>query len=478
MKKFLYLDTMGCQMNVYDSEQITKRLRMMDFETVSSPEKADLIIVNTCAIREKAAHKAFSRLGRLSEAKRRNPDLIIAVGGCVAQQQGEKMLDRLPYLDLVFGTHAIDRLPGRIEEITRCRKRIVDVAMTGVKESLPVPEIRFGGAVSRFVTIMRGCDNFCSYCVVPFVRGREESRPPESILAEIRSLVDSGIREVTLLGQNVNSFGRKEGWVTFSELLAKVNAIQGLCRIRFTTSHPKDLSPELIEAFRSLDKLCNHIHLPIQSGSNSVLNRMNRKYTREDYLGKIGALRARNPDIAVTADVIVGFPGESASDFEDTLSLIREVEYDSLFSFKYSDRPHTPAAAFEDKIPEAVKQERLSRLLQLQSGITLKRNRRLVGSVVEILVEGFSRRQNRSETPGGDISGSQWTGRTSTNKVVNFDVGKNTGDTEEIRPGNLLRIRIEAAFPNSLWGRPVKFPSKSGRKGDPELCCEKSASPA
>ncbi len=330
-----------------------------------------MIIANTCAIREKAEQKVFSFLGRVAHLKRKKPNLILGVGGCVAQQEGFKILERVPYLDLVFGTHAIGRLPGMIERIEAKKCRIVDVEMPeGIDESVFSAYTDDKDKVTSFVTIMQGCDNYCTYCVVPFVRGREASRSPEKIIKEIRSLVESGIKEVTLLGQNVNSFGKKEGLCSFSKLLSLINEIDGLLRIRFTTSHPKDLSDDLIYTFKNLDKLCRHIHLPVQSGSDRILKRMNRKYSRDYYLAKVDKLRNICPDIAVTSDFIVGFPGETEDDFNETLDLIKTVQYDDIFAFKYSDRPKAPSALFRHKISEQDKKDRLIELLKLQEFYT------------------------------------------------------------------------------------------------------------
>jgi tRNA-2-methylthio-N6-dimethylallyladenosine synthase len=455
--KHLYINTIGCQMNVYDSEQIAIGLKSLRYKMTTLPEKADLIIVNTCAIREKAEQKVFSFLGRLAGLKRKKPDLIIGVGGCVAQQEGANILQRLPYLDLVFGTHAIGRLPGIIKAIESKKCRIVDVAMSEQIEELDfITNEYHKGKVTSFVTIMQGCDNYCTYCVVPYVRGRETSRNPDKIINEIRNLVKSGMREVTLLGQNVNSYGKKEGLCTFPELLALVNKIDSLLRIRFTTSHPKDLSPDLVLAFKDLDKLCNHIHLPIQSGSNSVLKRMNRKYSRKLYLEKIEKLRNICPDIAVTSDIIVGFPGETRADFEETLELIEKVGFDGLFAFKYSDRPNAVAARFEDKISEKEKKERLQQVLNLQAHFTNQKNKELVGSTQSILVEGLSKKQTRldKQNMNHDV---QWTGRTSTNKIVNFSRGDDTVSGDKIATGRMVTVKILKAHSHSLWGEPVSI---------------------
>jgi tRNA-2-methylthio-N6-dimethylallyladenosine synthase len=453
-KKYLYINTIGCQMNVYDSEQMVRVLKPLGYEISPTIEAADLIIVNTCAIREKAEQKAFSFLGRLTALKRKKPGLIICVGGCVAQQEGRMILGRVPNVDLVFGTHALGRLPDHIRNISLKRCRIADVEMTQeIVEFSPGVNSAVNGNITRFVTIMRGCDNYCTYCVVPHVRGPEISRRPESVIEEIRELVKSGVQEVTLLGQNVNSYGIKEGLCSFPELLKLVNEIEGLFRIRFTTSHPKDLSEELISSFADLEKLCSHIHLPVQSGSNSVLKRMNRKYTRELYLEKIDRLRKISPDIAITSDVIVGFPGETGDDFKATLDLVKEVEFDSLFTFGYSDRKNAPAARFSDKVPDDKKNERLRELLELQEYYTVKKNRALVGSTELILVEGFSKKQGTEDGQKG-FAGVHWTGRTSTNKIVNFvDENFLTGDSALI--GKRIDVKIEKAFSHSLLGKPV-----------------------
>ena len=468
--KNLYIHTIGCQMNVYDSERIGILLAPLNYRLTSKIDSADLIIVNTCAIREKAEQKVFSFVGRLAGMKKKNPKLIISVGGCVAQQLGEKIFKRVPFIDVVFGTHAIGRLPGLIKQVEQERSRQVDVGGSDGIELFDAPPVFSDeGKVSRFVTIMQGCDNYCTYCVVPYVRGREESRHPDNIIDEIQSLVNSGVREVTLLGQNVNSYGRKEGLCRFPELLERVNAVDGLSRIRFTTSHPKDLSSDLCRAFRDLRKLCGHIHLPVQSGANHILKRMNRRYNRESYLDKIAELRHYTPEIAISSDFIVGFPGESVEDFEQTLDLIRTVQYDSIFAFKYSDRPGAPAADFEDKVLEEVKDERLKAVLDLQNDITLQKHRSLVGSTQEVLVEGLSKKMN----PIGDRSGDrksadvQWNGRTPSNRIVNFEKGSKVSQFDGDLTGRLVRVHIHAAYAHSLRGTLENIePAPLNLKGD------------
>ena len=437
-------------MNIYDSDQIQRILKTHGYDATPFLETADLIIMNTCSIREKAEQKVFSFLGRLTALKRKKLDMILGVGGCVAQQEGKNILDRMPHLDFVFGTRAINRLPDIIGRVTKKRDRIVDIDMTAEPEAgRAITKGDNLGATARFVTIMRGCDNYCAYCVVPYVRGRETSRRLERVLEEIRVLVDSGVREVTLLGQNVNSYGKKEGLCSFPQLLSHVNDIQGLERIRFTTSHPKDFSEDLIDAFRDLDKLCNHIHLPVQSGSNRILNRMNRKYCWEDYLEKLEKLRKVCPEIAITTDIIVGFPGETRQDFNETLELIKSVKYDSLFAFKYSDRAYAPASAFLDKVSEAEKKERLAQVLGLQKTYTIQQNQALVNTVQAVLVDGYSKKHHK-------MDGVQWSGRTTTNKIVNFVDDDGIEIDKKNRVGDLVPIRIERALSHSLWGRPVE----------------------
>lgn len=451
LNRRLCIQTIGCQMNVNDSEQILRALEAAGCTPTPLLEDADLVVVNTCAIRAKAEQKAFSLIGRLSKMKRQKPELLIGVGGCVAQQEGERILHRMPLVDFVFGTQALGRLPAILATVIREGRRVVDV---DAREEAEEPPEGFGaaGEISRFVTIMRGCGNFCTYCVVPHVRGRETSRPPERIVAEIEALVAGGVREVTLLGQNVNSYGAKEGLVGFPELLARIDRIPGLLRIRFTTSHPKDLSDALVQSFGRLARLCPHIHLPVQSGSDAVLRRMHRQYTVERYQERVAALRQICPGIAITSDVIVGFPGESPGDFQATLDLVRAVEYDGLFAFMYSDRPAAPATRFSGKVPEAEKRARLAELLALQAQITIRRNQRLVGTVQEVLVEGASSR------PGLAVGGRgapELTGRTPGNKIVNFTApAEPAGGAPEAR-GRLVNVRIEQAFAHSLWGTPA-----------------------
>jgi tRNA-2-methylthio-N6-dimethylallyladenosine synthase len=450
MEKRLYIHTIGCQMNVYDAEKMAAVLWPVGYHLTDSPDGADMVVVNTCAIREKAEQKVFSYLGRLAEQKRHRPAMIIAVGGCVAQQEGRRILKRVPAVDLVFGTHAIGRLPALVAQVAT-GEQVVDTAMSPtITEITPVSDAPAGDGIGRFITIMQGCDNYCTYCVVPNVRGRESSRTPEAVIEEIQSAVAAGAREVTLLGQNVNSYGAKEGLISFAALLKRVSEVQGLLRIRFTTSHPKDLSEALMAAFRDIPNLCPHIHLPVQSGADRILHRMNRRYTRSHYLDQVAALREHCPGIAITSDIIVGFPGESTTDFEDTLSLIREADFDGLFAFQYSDRPSAPASRFRDKIPEAVKKDRLQQVLAVQTTRTREKNRALEGTIQEILVEGQSRSLAGGDNTKRPGAATLWMGRTGTNRIVHCDPGR---QAHRMEPGILVPVHIDDGFSHSLRGR-------------------------
>lgn len=431
MSKHYYIETMGCQMNEYDSDHLSRILEDSGYLHASDPEKADFVLLNTCSVRAKAEQKALSRLGRLASLKKKNPRLLLAVAGCVAQQRGVDLLERFPGLDLVLGPREIGNFRRILGKAEKGGMRVAAIDAQGKPVSFLGGFDYFQHRVKAYITIMEGCNNYCSYCIVPYVRGRETSRPPQELLNEARSLTLQGVKEITLLGQNVNSYVHEK--IRFPGLLQAMNEIKGLHRIRFTTSHPKDLSPELIQCFARLEKLCSHIHLPFQAGSNRVLRAMKRGYTREKYMDLIGALREARPGIAVTSDVMVGFPGETDEDFELTLELIRRVEFDNLFSFKYSDREGTPAARMEGKIPEPQKLRRLARLQELQRKITLSKNRELIGKSLEVLVEGTSKK------------GQELTGRTATNKVVNFINGKRY-------ISKLINVNIKRASFNSLWG--------------------------
>jgi tRNA-2-methylthio-N6-dimethylallyladenosine synthase len=421
-------------MNEYDSDYLAQVLVNSNLLPTDTPNNADLILINTCSVRAKAEQKALSLLGRMISLKRRKPDLIVGVAGCIAQQEGSKLMERFPELDLVLGTREIESIENLLESLVSKRQKIV---ATNIDLRPPSPLAKdgyFKGRVKSYVSIMEGCDNFCTYCIVPYVRGREVSRPPDDIIRETEHLISQGVKEVTLLGQNVNSYVWGKGEVfRFPSLLRELSKRPGLSRIRFTTSHPKDLSEDLMHCFGELENLCPHIHLPLQAGSNKILEFMNRGYTREKYLERVEKLRIIRPDIAISSDVMVGFPKESLEDFESTLELIREIEFDSLYSFKYSDRKGTLAERMDGKISEPEKSSRLTQLQQIQRAITLKKNRRLEGQALEILVEGESKK------------GGQLTGRTATNKIVNF-AHKNS------LVGELVNVTIKRAHVNSLWG--------------------------
>jgi tRNA-2-methylthio-N6-dimethylallyladenosine synthase len=434
-RKYLYIQTFGCQMNVNDSDKIVTLLAEEGYETTDEAECADLILLNTCSIREKAAQKAFSQLGRFRMLKEQNPDLVLAVGGCLAQQCGQKILTRAPFLDIVFGTHNIHGLPEFIRRFEKNGSRVVETAFEPSVKSLKMMAMPENGAVSAYVTIMQGCNNFCAYCVVPHLRGPEESRPAEDILVEVQKLADHGVREVTLLGQNVNAYGKTIGGSPgFPKLLRAIGGVRGIERIRFTTSHPKDLSEELMRCFAEVEALCDHIHLPVQSGSDAILRRMNRGYTRDQYLEKIEGLRHFYPEISITSDVIVGFPGETEADYQATLALMETVTFDNLFSFKYSEREGTAAVGFDRQVPEKVKSERLQQLHALQQEHTLNRNRKLEGRVQDLLVEGKSKN-----------SAHDMTGRTRSNKIVNFRGGRELA-------GKTCSVLIKKGYLHSLRG--------------------------
>ena len=438
-------------MNERDSEIMGQMLCNADYSPTEDIHQADVIVINTCSIREKAEQKVYSLLGRLKKLKQKKPDLIISVAGCVAQQEGERLQARMPLVDIVLGPQQIYRLPELVSKAVQKGKPLMAVDLSPSFEipRYPPPspaitrqkEDRAGSTLhfKKFVTIMQGCNNFCTYCVVPYIRGRETSRQPEDILAEIEALAEQGVKEVTLLGQNVNSYGRypadSRNYMSFPELLRKVAALENIKRIRFTTSHPKDLSPELIACFSDVEKLCPHFHLPVQSGSNPVLKRMNRGYTVEEYLAKIDTLHEVKPDIALTTDIIVGFPGETDKDFQATMDLLETVRYHGAFSFKYSDRPQAKAVGFDNKVAEEVKSERLSCLQQRQNEISLQKNREFEGSIQHIIVEGQSK--------NGD---GQWSGRTMGNFIVNFE------GPAALSAGQEVQVRITEGLLHSLRG--------------------------
>ena len=425
-------------MNVHDSEQMAALLADSGYKLTDNVKLADLILLNTCSIREKAAHKVYSELGRLGKLKEQNQELIIGVGGCLAQHLGTKFHKKVVHLDFVFGTHNIHRLPEMIASVQKKREKITNVDFHKSLNSIGIYAPPVNGSVSAFVTIMQGCNNFCAYCVVPYLRGPEMSRKPEDIFTEIERLVDRGIREVTLLGQNVNSYGKTLGNdLNFTVLIKKIGKISGLKRIRFMTSHPRDLSYELINCFAEEEKLCGHIHLPVQSGSNRILALMNRGYTVEEYMKKVDHLRKLRPQISITSDIIIGFPGETQNDYQETIDMMEKIRFDSTFSFKYSERKGTAAQKLEGKVEECEKSRRLTQVQALQDQHTIEANIALEGSLQELLVEG------RSRNSENDLMG-----RTSSWKIVNFK-------SELELTGKRVNVRISKAYLHSLRGKIV-----------------------
>jgi len=436
-----YIATMGCQMNDYDSDYLAQLLQSSGYKPVEQPNSADLILINTCTVRAKPQQKAYSLLGRMVALKKKKPSLIIGMLGCIAQQEGKNLFKRFPELDLVLGTRELERIEEFLKKIEIDRDRVVATELDRNPRSFAGKNGYYKGRVKSYISIMEGCNNFCSYCIVPYVRGREVSRAPRDIMKEAQHLVGQGVKEITLLGQNVNSYRWNEGEeLDFPGLLHKLNRIPGLKRIRFTTSHPKDLSDDLIKCFGELEKLCPHIHLPVQSGSNKILKRMNRGYSRENYLNLVKKLRSARSDMAITSDLIVGFPGETEEDFHLTIDLIKKIGFDNTYSFKYSDRQGTRAENMDGKLPENAKGARLAELQGLQKQITLEKNRALKGCQVDVLVEGKSKK------------GGQMTGRTGGNKIVNFP-----SDNNNI--GIIVKVVIKDALANSLRGELVQEPA-------------------
>jgi len=432
----LYIKTYGCQMNEYDSSRMADLMKeAYGLKLVGAPEEADVILMNTCSVREKAEEKVFSELGRYRKLKEKRPDMIIGVGGCVGQQEGDRIQKRAPYVDIVFGPQTYHRLPEMVKQIRRERVKLTETDMPEIEKFDHLPKPAAHG-VSGFVTIMEGCDKFCTFCVVPYTRGPEISRPVGDILAECRELLAAGNVEVSLLGQNVNGYRGPgpdgEEW-DFTMLLYAVARLPGLKRLRFTTSHPIEMTEELAIAFGELPQLMPYLHLPVQSGSDRMLKVMHRGHTRDDYLRIIRQLRDHCPDLALSSDFIVGYPGETDEDFEDTLSLVRKVGYDSAFCFKYSPRPGTPAAKAEDNVPEAVKDERLQRLLALTRDQAKAALDRQVGKTLDVLVEKEGRNP-------GDMEG-----RTPDFKIVHF-----RGQPRQI--GQVMPMRIVESYGQSLRG--------------------------
>ena len=438
MSRKLFIQTYGCQMNEYDSARLAEALRVESgLELTDQPETADVLLLNTCSIREKAQEKVFSQLGRWKPWKQARPDLVIGVGGCVASHEGEAIRTRAPYVDLVFGPQTLHRLPQMLTELAASRRPQVDVSFPEIEKFDCLPAPRAEGP-SAFVSVMEGCSKYCTYCVVPYTRGEEISRPFDDVIAEVADLADQGVREINLLGQNVNAYrGLMADGTTarLSLLIRYVAAVTGIERIRFTTSHPVEFSDDLIETFAEVPELASFVHLPVQSGSDRILAAMKRGHTALDYCAKIDRLRAARPDICISSDFIVGFPNETDADFAATLDLIEQVGFDHSFSFIYSRRPGTPAANYPDAIPLAIKKARLEQLQQRIDANAQRISHDMIGTVQRVLVEGSSRKDP-----------AQLAGRTENNRVVNFD-----GPAEYI--GQFVDLTITESLPNSLRGR-------------------------
>jgi tRNA-2-methylthio-N6-dimethylallyladenosine synthase len=430
-----FLETFGCQMNDHDSEKVAGVLLSRGYRQVESPDAASLILYNTCSIREKAAQKVFSRLGEYRTRQREGR--IIGVLGCVAQQEGERIFERAPWVSLVCGSASYRKLPELLAQLEAGNQRVTGLD-TDTDETFETEITRRDNPWRAYLTIIEGCDKACAYCVVPFTRGPERSRASDSVLREVRQLADLGYSEVQLLGQTVNSYADPSARkMRFSELLLRVAEVPGIRRVRFTTSHPRDFTPDIVSAIESQPKVCNHVHLPVQSGSTKVLRAMQRTYTREEYLEKIAMIRSAKRATSITTDIIVGFPGEREGDFQETLSLLDAVRYDGMFSFKYSPRPNTPSLSMKDPVSEDEKGRRLALLQEKQREIQSERNAALMGTTFEVMVSGKSRREN------------QWTGYTSCHHVLNF-----ASQQKELL-GTYVQVRVTSAGPNSLVGEHI-----------------------
>jgi tRNA-2-methylthio-N6-dimethylallyladenosine synthase len=436
--KTFYIETFGCQMNVHDSEKVVGTLLHEGYAQVETVEAADLVLYNTCSIRDKAEQKVFNRLNDYKKLEKQGKKF--AVIGCVAQQEGEKIFDRAPYVSLVAGSASYRNLPQMLVQLEAGNRRVTGLDDRQTDETFDTEFTARSNQHRGYITIIEGCDKFCAYCVVPYTRGKERSRTSDSVLAEARRMADAGFTDIQLLGQNVNSYKDPSGKKSFAELLAAVGEIPGVRRVRFTTSHPRDFTKDIVDAIDGVPTLCDHVHLPVQSGSSRVLKAMLRQYTRDMYLEKISWIKSAKRDISMTTDMIVGFPGETDAEFAETIDLCKEVGFDAIFSFKYSARPNTPALSMADSIPEEVKAHRLSSLLECQRQIQAVNYQRHVGRTVQVMVEGFNERHN------------QVLGRSSQNKVVNFSIAS------PIRPatGSYQNVLITKATPNSLVGEAVQ----------------------
>jgi tRNA-2-methylthio-N6-dimethylallyladenosine synthase len=436
-EKTFYLETFGCQMNAHDSEKVVGTLLSEGYRQVSTVEEAGLVLYNTCSIRDKAEQKVFHRLADYKKLEKQGKKF--GVLGCVAQQEGAKIFERAPYVSLVCGSASYRNLPAMLTQLEAGNRRVTGLDDRETEDCFETEFTARTNPHRGYITIIEGCDKFCSYCVVPYTRGKERSRTSDSVIAEARQMADLGYTEIQLLGQIVNSYKDSAGKRTFAELLMAVAQVQGIRRVRFTTSHPRDFGRDIVEAIDAVPSLCDHVHLPVQSGSDRMLDAMQRLYTREQYLERISWIKASKRDISLTSDMIVGFPGETDADFEQTLSLLEEVQYDSIFGFKYSPRPNTPSLQLEDAIPEEEKSRRLAVLQETQREIQKQRNLNQVGQTHEVMVEG--RNEARQ----------QWLGRTSQNKVLNFTAPE--GHIPGV--GTYVPVRVHTSFPNSLLGEMV-----------------------
>ncbi|WP_058953701.1 tRNA (N6-isopentenyl adenosine(37)-C2)-methylthiotransferase MiaB [Clostridium tyrobutyricum] len=437
--KNFFIETWGCQMNEEDSEKLSGMLKSIGYTKTTQKDTADIIIFNTCCVRENAELKVYGNLGMLRKLKKNNPELIIAVCGCMMQQKNmaKDMIKRFPFVDIIFGTHNAYKFPEYLNRVRYGEKSIIEIQNKedGIVEGIPIDR---ESNIKGFVTIMYGCNNFCTYCIVPYVRGRERSRLPENIENEIKSMVEKGYKEITLLGQNVNSYGKNlNPKVSFAQLLRRINNIDGIERIRFMTPHPKDFTDDVIEAIKQCDKICEHIHLPVQSGSTRILKKMNRNYSKEQYLKVVDKIKRSIPNAAITTDIIVGFPGETELDFEETLDLAKKVQYDSAFTFIYSKRKGTPADEMGEQISDDIKHERFNRLVDVINNSSAKNNKLYLGKSEEVLVEGLSKNDN-----------TKLMGRTRTGKLVNF-----LGNSDNI--GKLTNVHINSTNSFSLSGEEV-----------------------
>src|SRR5271166_3827707 len=436
-QKTFYLETFGCQMNVHDSEKVVGTLVQEGYRQVETVEQADLVLYNTCSIRDKAEQKVFNRLSDYKKYKAQGK--TFGVLGCVAQQEGEKIFERAPYVSLVAGSASYRNLPDMLVQIQAGNPRVTGLDDRQTDECFETEFTARTNPHRGYITIIEGCDKFCAYCVVPFTRGKERSRTSESILSETRHMSDLGYTEIQLLGQNVNSYKDPTGKKTFAELLAAVGETPGIKRVRFMTSHPRDFGRDIVDAIDAVPTLCDHVHLPVQSGSDRVLNAMQRLYTREQYLERIAWMKSAKRDISITSDIIVGFPGETEEDFAETISLLDEVGYDAVFTFKYSPRPNTPSLALEDAVSDQEKARRLEVVMAKQREIQIARYNKYIGTISEVMVEGKNEARK------------QWIGRTSQNKTLNFTAPEAAAPA----PGTYVQVRATASFPNSLLGELV-----------------------